>query len=300
MKKLAKLLEYIDIFYKYAALDFGTIARKVKNPIVVGHSGKEITFAIVEDHGDMYKVRGGGSISHNKAEMSPNHSRSTWPWKVAAIWADAPMMSLFLFGAMLAKAGHVVSDTNVSPAAQMNIKRYWDRYKNDPNLIVPEVLAEDTWNTGAPWLRAGYLGESLAGAYTAAFAAGEEFTKQVPLQDVYDYEQKLWDYHYGNAGEGTGAKTGIFTDPKAMRETRWLEQVGVPADVAAKALDQMDRGEEVDWEAILPTENGQLKFPEPRKSKDLHLLPGYEPEPVTEPNVPQQQKGKGSLLSFFG
>lgn len=266
MKKLAQLLAFADLFYKFA-LNFKGIARKVKHAIVVSQEGAHTKLMVVEDAEDQFKVRAGVNIALNMAAMAPGHDRREWMYKVNTIWGDSAMVSMYIFGAALSVAGKLVCDTQVSPAAQMVIKGYWDKHKDDPAYVTPEVLAEDVWNAGAPWLRAGYNGEPVGDVYKPALVAGEELASQVDVSQLSNLEQKLWRYHYES-----NADTKML-DPKALRETNWLAQQGVQDPEAV--IQALERGENIDWASVLPSE-----MPEPMPAQNLPYQQGQSRDPA--------------------
>jgi hypothetical protein len=261
MHSIYEIYKLSSIFYK-TAIDFAQLGNRARGSIVVSsQQGSQLELIYIHDLGDKYKVLGSIVIAYNTALVSKNHSRKDWPYKIATVFAKKNIAAAYLFGAALGTAGSLVSDTTVSPAAQILMKGYYEKNKDNADLVVPEVLAEQTWNVGAPWLRAGYLGRSLGHSYEGAFAAGRDFLKHVPLEDILKTSQNLWYQEYGS-----NDKTGIFVDPKQMRQTNWLAQQGVknPEEILAK----LEKGEEVDWNSVLPDEK-----PKEIKPSDLHLLP---------------------------
>lgn len=287
MNKIAQTLTFANLFLKFA-FNFKGIARRVKHPIVVSPEGKYTKLIVVEPTDEEFRIRAGANISLNTAEMAPGFDRKDWLYKIATIWSDQPMVSMFLFGATLGFAGTLVSDTAVSPAAQKTIKTYWEKHKDNPELVTQEVLAKDTWNVGAPWLRAGYHGTTIGEAFQASFNAGKEIEQQIPIQDLSKHETTLWNYHYESNDD-----TKMF-DPKLLRETNWLEQQGIQSP--EEVMQALERGEEPDWERLIP-ENAPVPM---QVSDHAQLQQLYEErlrtnqpqQPYDEPtNQPDKKKG---------
>lgn len=253
--KIARLLTFADLFFKFA-INFKGVARKVKHPIVISQEGAYTKLMVVEDADNRFNIRAGVNLALNMAAMSPGHQRSDWVYKIRTIWGDSSMVSIYIFGAALAVAGRLVCDTQVSPAAQMVIKGYWEKHKDDPEYVVPEVLAQDVWNIGAPWLRAGYLAGPIGDAFSSAIAAGEEIASQTSVQELSKVEKQLWLYHYDSNSDTK------MLDPKALRETNWLAQQGVQNQDAV--IQALERGENVNWREVLPEH-----MPDPMPAQDL-------------------------------
>lgn len=246
MDKTALILRYAELFSE--AVDFGRLTKKFSLPLVINQNGNETSIIVVQDTETELKVRAGATLGPNLAQMAPGHSVADWPYRVATIWSDSNMIGAYLFGALLAGSKRLVSDTSVTPAAQLVIKNYWNKYKDDPSYVTPEVLAEAQWNLNAPWLRAGYHGDPIGGAYNDAFRAGYEITQQIPVEKIVRYNNQLWNYYYENEKK-------IKFDPKTLRETGWLNQQGVINQ--EEILAKLERGDEITEDDLVYAENTQ-------------------------------------------
>lgn len=264
MSKISSILIFAEAFYK-AALNFKGVVNKLNRPIVISKEGAYTKLIILEDAGDTYNVCAGVNLALNMAKMAPGHERKSWPYKIKTIWGSGPMVSTYAFGAALSMAKRLVCDTEVSPAAQLVIKSYWQRYKDNPEYIVQEVLDNDLWNTNAPWLRAGYLATPIGTAYDASFAAGKEIAQQVDVAQLSDIETGLWRHFFRS-----NVSTKTFS-PDALRQTNWLQQQGIANQ--EEIIQALERGEEIDVEKLLPAHQ------EPTHSFDLP----YQQSPSQDP-----------------
>jgi hypothetical protein len=204
MFKHGNLLKYAAIFLKLA-INLAALTRRIKHPIVKLDKEGEYTLGALDmetSPTEMYMVAA-ATMLPNDAPLNPRHEGQGWDSKVGMLWAreSNPMAAIYIMGAALYATGRVVADSDVSPAAEPVIKRYWEKYNSKPELVVPEVLDVTDLNKDKPWLRAGYLSPGTGDAnYRAAMEVGAQIVEQLKASGHYqalvDAENQLWEYEF--------------------------------------------------------------------------------------------------------
>jgi hypothetical protein len=207
-----KLSEYFEKLAAFKALD--AAVRRTGFPIIEISQGNFSVLlplkTVVGPQGEMLVPAGSVSVDTPNVKLVPGEQNN---WMRIAMIDDQgnSWTSLYLFGAamfyttqMLGKKG-LVTDGTATGDVQAVMKRMWEKNKNDPSLIVPDVVENQPAISEMPWMRAGYLNPGNNNAqYSQAFALGREYKQEMSKQEVnilIDMAQNSWASAYNEAKE---------------------------------------------------------------------------------------------------
>ncbi len=108
-------------------------------------------------------------------------------YQLTRLYADTAVASIVLLAATLEYWERVIPDTNVSPAAQQVIKRYYNQQKDNNTLIDPNFNTLN--NSKLDYLNAVYLGPvgfNIKNAFKLGYQAITVAAKKSSIEDVED------------------------------------------------------------------------------------------------------------------
>lgn len=213
MSKHYKISKLATNFQKLAFQALKTVLRRVNVPLIILKQGDFVTIIPIRETETLFVPTGMVSLDVPSLQMNPEFNPNEWR-RIAAIWADDSWTAIYLLGAALYFASKIVTDHSVTPAAQAVMRRIYERNKDNPNLIVQNVIASNEQTAYKPWMTAGYLNNGEGDQqYAAAIQAGEELKQIMPERQLIEVVQGKWE-----AASADAARTGENKGEKIEQE----------------------------------------------------------------------------------
>lgn len=203
------ILKLAEDFKRLAFKPLKGVLRKINIPLMVLSNGNFITIIPIKETEKLFVPTGMVSLDMPTLAMNPGFDRNEWR-RIAAIWADDSWTALYLLGAALYYSSRLVTDHSVTPAAQAVMKRLYEKNKDNPTLITPNVLVTNEQTADKPWMVAGYLnsGENNQ-QYASAIKVGEELKQIISEDQLIAIVQSKWETAEADpirTGEDVGEK----------------------------------------------------------------------------------------------
>ena len=213
MNIYSKLLLLSTHFEKLAFKALDAVLKRVDMPIIMETKDDfSVLIPLKIDETSIYPT-GMVALDSPNVQMNEGYNPSEFK-RIAAIQGPDAWTSMYLFGVALYVGKKIVSDSSVTPAAQAVMKRIYEKNKDNPNMIIQDVLVEQPSTANMPWMRAAYLNPGNGDAqYQASLEAGRQIRNLLPKEHfemLIDRVQYDWKQMYLNEKE-TGGHEGIVT-----------------------------------------------------------------------------------------